>query len=166
MGIFSGANGNKPASGSKNSEDRPFFTDGQRRVRIERSLLRISSNEGSKNYGQAMVITEFTVLENITGEEMGSGKTIEILAKAPNGAWLPRGKYALGRVQSMVASACGFDEVGEEVLGSLYPTDELEAGKAKFSEAEALQGIEVIAVTSTFSGDKGSLTTTRFEPVG
>lgn len=164
MGIFSGANDSTPAAaGNGNNEDRPFFSDGDRRVRIDKSILRISSNEGSKNFGQAMVITEFTVLDNYSGEELRTAKAIEILSKAPTGVWLKKGKHALSRVQSMVAAALGGQEVGEDVLTALWPTADLESGKAKFVECGALQGVEVRAITSSFPIGDGFMTTTRYE---
>jgi hypothetical protein len=164
MGIFSGANALSPATnGSKDREDLPFFLPGQRRVSIRRALLRKSTNESSRNYKQFMVIVEFDVLETFSGEEQTGGKVIETLQRDPDGDLTKAGAHAVSRVMSLIAAACGLDEVGEEALDTLFPLPE--AGK--FSEAEALQGLEVVAVTTTFDmKGGGSFTPTVYEAIG
>lgn len=163
MGIFSGANpnGHKNSSGGER-EDIPFFKEGQRHLRIRKSLLRKGSNKGnSGTYKQWMIITEFDVIDTLSGEPMSSGKTIEVLQRDVDQDLTARGKNSLARTQSLVAAACGLDQVGEDVLEKLWPVPE----DGKFGEAEALSGLEVIGVTTSFTTDKGTFTPTTFEPI-
>ena len=81
MGIFSGANDTDTDTGS-DREDRPYLKVGQRVLSIEKAILRKSTNENNSNtYKQWMVIIEFNVSENLSGDDMKTGKVIECLQR-------------------------------------------------------------------------------------
>ena len=164
MGIFSGANAIKPAStNNKEREDLPFFLPGQRHLRIRRALLRKSTNESSRNYKQWMIIVEFDVVGTISGEEQTGGKVIEVLQRDPDGDLTKAGGHAMGRIQSLIAAACGLDEVGEEALAAIFPVPD----EGKFGEAEELAGLEVVGVTTAFEMKTGgTFAPTVYQAIG
>lgn len=164
MGIFSGANAIKPAStNNKEREDFPFFKPGQRHLRIRRALLRKSTNESSRNFKQWMIIVEFDVVAHISGDEQASGKVIEVLQRDPDGDLTKAGGHAMGRIQSLIAAACGMDTVGEDALAAIFPVPE----EGKFGEAEALAGLEVVGVTTAFEMKTGgTFAPTVYQAIG
>lgn len=160
MGIFSGANETTTDTGSE-QVDRPYLLEGQRVLEIGKAILRKSTNENNSNtYKQWMVIIEFDVDENISGEEMKTGKVIECLQRDIDGDLTQRGKYAMARIKGFVAAAVGVApaDVDEATLGAVLDPD---------SDGTALAGTKVLGTTGSFRTKSGStFTPTTFLPVG
>ena len=127
---------------------------------IEKAILRKSTNENNSNtYKQWMVIIEFNVSENLSGDDMKTGKVIECLQRDLDGDLTQRGKYAMARIKGFVAAAVGVapTEVDEDTLGAVLDPD---------SDGSALAGVSVVGTTTSFQTKAGgNFTPTTFLPL-
>lgn len=108
MGAFDGADSIPAATKDGNfGPERPFLKAGVRLLSVDKVVQRLGANKTAKNHEQTLIIIEFTILETLEGEDLGStGKIIETLWRTGR-EWklTDPGKHAVGRVKSFVAAA-------------------------------------------------------------
>jgi hypothetical protein len=160
MGIFSGAASVATDTGAQR-EERPYLSDGQRVLEIERALLRKGTNENnSRTYKQWMLVVEFRVVETLSGESQNTGKVIEVLQRDIDGDLTKSGQYAMSRVKGLAAAALQVapEEVNESHLEQVFDPD---------SDGTALSGVRVMATTNSFTTKAGGVfSPTTYTPVG
>lgn len=110
MGAFSDIEDTPRDSGLSR---RPFLTEGDYVIEVEKYQERVSANPESKHNGEDMVIMEGTILDvtrNVEGVSLKPGSqfvVINIIERDRKGALTQTGKRNLGRVKSQVAALLG-----------------------------------------------------------